>query len=827
MANQVHRQTPSLGLRKTKQVQQSGIRSVICSVKSSVESFFVACKAFLIITTLSSGILSLPNMVSAASAFEAKTSGAKIRLEAGESKKVFVSFTNVGTKTWTAGLQQTAVYLYGNSSIFGHASWLKDDAPALIDQMTVGPGKVATASFFVTAPSKPGTYRERFLLSAGKNVWVKGSTVNIEFVVVEKSSQNPVLSTQSSGSQTMSQAQVAQATPAVSFSSEWKGDLVDTGGIEWQIDPGGHVMIMLTFKNTGSKTWTREGAGFVSLYTGTNNRKSSFKDFSWKSDVQAALLKEATVAPGQLGHFVLQLRAPEVPGSYTETFQLASENMAWLGGKSFVSLPVRVLMPLNYIAKGIPNGVDPGLLIQGSPTPGQYRTLLMLRSAQKVQLMGNGRQQLTFGFKNTGVSTWNTLSLKFQEVKPALSGKLSVVRDESWVNSVEPVRGQQVTAPGQIGFVNFKIKAPTLKGNYTASFRLYADEQPIEDGLIDIPITVTADGAIEPEIKPSTPAPSTQNTNTNTQGSAPSSPSVPVVALGGDTSRLPNEPIIRVGLFRTTDDQMQVRAKTGFSLQQDGTVVCRFTSGEIAVVKYDRVSKVYTATGPRCTTQSSRYYVAVVDDGVSPLELADFYRPVSWLPGANDNTFRSKLELRYTPATDGVWIINELLIESYIKGLAETSDVSPIEFQKALLTAARTYAMYHVQRGTKHADEFYTVDAKYDQVYRGYGAEARSPKIVAGVDATRGQIVTYQEKLAITPYFSRSDGRTRSWNEVWGGSYAWLMTVPVPQDAGKTLWGHGVGMSASGALGMANEGKNYQEILKHFYTGIDLRQIYK
>ena len=826
MANQVHRQTPFLGLRKTKHVQQSGIRSVICSVKSSVESFFVACKAFLIITTLSSGVLSLPNMVSAASAFEAKTSGATIRLEAGESKKVFVSFTNVGTKTWTAGLQNTAVYLYGNSSIFGHPSWLKDDAPALIDQMTVGPGKVATASFWVKAPSKPGTYRERFLLSAGKNVWIKGSTAQIDFVV-EKSTQYSALNTQNSGGQAVQQTSVTQAAPAVSFSSEWKGDLVDKGGIEWQTDPGGHVMITLTFKNTGSKIWTREGPGFVSLYTGTNNRKSPFKDFSWKTDVQAATLKEASVAPGQMGHFLLQLRAPEVPGSYTETFQLASENTAWLGGNSSVSLPVRVSMPLNYIAKGIPNGVDPGLLIQGTPTAGQYRTLLMLRSAQTLQLMGNGRQQLTFGFKNTGVSTWNTLSLKFQEVKPALSGKLSVVRDESWVNSVEPVRGQQVTAPGQIGFVNFKIKAPTLKGNYTASFRLYADDQPIEDGLIDIPITVTADGAIEPEIKPSTQysVPSTQNTNV--QGSGPSSPSVPVVALGGDTSRLPNEPIIRVGLFRTTDDQMQVRSKIGFSLQQDGNAICRFTPGEIAVVKYDRVNKVYIATGPRCTTQSSKYYVAVVDDGVSPLELADFYRPVSWLPGANDNTFRSKLELRYTPATDGVWIINELLIESYIKGLAETSDVSPIEFQKALLTAARTYAMYHVQRGTKHADEFYTVDAKYDQVYRGYGAEARSPKIVAGVDATRGQIVTYQEKLAITPYFSRSDGRTRSWSEVWGGSYAWLMTVPVPQDNGKTLWGHGVGMSASGALGMANEGKNYQEILKHFYTGIDLRQIYK
>jgi peptidoglycan hydrolase-like amidase len=33
-------------------------------------------------------------------------------------------------------------------------------------------------------------------------------------------------------------------------------------------------------------------------------------------------------------------------------------------------------------------------------------------------------------------------------------------------------------------------------------------------------------------------------------------------------------------------------------------------------------------------------------------------------------------------------------------------------------------------------------------------------------------------------------------------------------------------MSASGALGMANEGNDYQQILKHFYTGIELMKYY-
>ena len=35
-------------------------------------------------------------------------------------------------------------------------------------------------------------------------------------------------------------------------------------------------------------------------------------------------------------------------------------------------------------------------------------------------------------------------------------------------------------------------------------------------------------------------------------------------------------------------------------------------------------------------------------------------------------------------------------------------------------------------------------------------------------------------------------------------------------------WGHGVGMSQYGALGFANEGRRYGEILAHFYPGTSL-----
>jgi SpoIID/LytB domain protein len=39
--------------------------------------------------------------------------------------------------------------------------------------------------------------------------------------------------------------------------------------------------------------------------------------------------------------------------------------------------------------------------------------------------------------------------------------------------------------------------------------------------------------------------------------------------------------------------------------------------------------------------------------------------------------------------------------------------------------------------------------------------------------------------------------------------------------------GHGVGMCQTGAMGMANAGKSFREILKHYYPKADLLQLYK
>lgn len=38
-------------------------------------------------------------------------------------------------------------------------------------------------------------------------------------------------------------------------------------------------------------------------------------------------------------------------------------------------------------------------------------------------------------------------------------------------------------------------------------------------------------------------------------------------------------------------------------------------------------------------------------------------------------------------------------------------------------------------------------------------------------------------------------------------------------------YGHGVGMSQTGADSLAKQGKSYEDIIKHFYTGVEITDL--
>lgn len=211
------------------------------------------------------------------------------------------------------------------------------------------------------------------------------------------------------------------------------------------------------------------------------------------------------------------------------------------------------------------------------------------------------------------------------------------------------------------------------------------------------------------------------------------------------------------------------------------------------------------------------------------------FQIVGWTRGTepstmNDNEFRGTLSLETVNNT--LHYINTLPFNDYMKGLAEVPKSDPIEKQKAIILVARTYAYFYLDPKNRRDPKITAYDVSDDpdqyQRYRGYKYEERHTEWSAYLDATKDEIITYNGKLIKTPFFSESDGRTRSAEEVW----KWTDTpYLVSKDdssclEGKgTLKGHGVGLSGCGSAGLARQGKSYKDIINYYYTGVQIKKI--
>ncbi len=456
----------------------------------------------------------------------------------------------------------------------------------------------------------------------------------------------------------------------------------------------------------------------------------------------------------------------------------------------------------------------------------------------------------TVTIKNTGSKVWKASEVTF-ETGPAWHA-FSKVWSDSWVKKYQPAKLPKDVKPGETVALQFMIRAPsTFTGIAQEHFQLMRAKVAIPGSLTRHMVTISKAPAVSAKIRGEQKRAEEQRL-VKAKTSEPKRSSERVCAASVSRSEYENcntdrngedgaitegnflrlEPLIRVGLFSTLAFQ-RLSADRIFDVYAGNDILVSGLPAHATVTfSYDEASRQYGVSATGITRQSRSHLRLVPRSSDAVVTLLD-YR-VGQKP--QDNRFRNVIEFRYTTPAKKIQIINELPLESYIRGLGETTNASPVEFQKVMATAARTYAVYHYLRGvqnnlagasTKHAADQYHVDATYDQVYRGYNSELRLTGLVRAVEATRGVVVTYANKPVVTPYFSNSDGRTRDWTEVWGGDpVPWLKSVPVPQDKGKTLYGHGVGMSARGALLMTNEGKSWQEVLTYFYTGIVLAKAY-
>jgi hypothetical protein len=171
-----------------------------------------------------------------------------------------------------------------------------------------------------------------------------------------------------------------------------------------------------------------------------------------------------------------------------------------------------------------------------------------------------------------------------------------------------------------------------------------------------------------------------------------------------------------------------------------------------------------------------------------------------------------------TPATIRVWRhslggsdsctgrVDSLPMEAYVKGVLPHEWITSWEGEslKAGAVAIRTYASYWVVSGGKYkcAD---LDDTTASQVYK----DSTDPKTNQAVDATQGEVLLKGGNLVFAEYSAENSDPTKD-------------GVSDPVCAGKALFGHGHGMCQWGTQRWALQGKDYQWMALHYYSGASL-----
>ncbi len=296
-------------------------------------------------------------------------------------------------------------------------------------------------------------------------------------------------------------------------------------------------------------------------------------------------------------------------------------------------------------------------------------------------------------------------------------------------------------------------------------------------------------------------------------------------------------PEIAVGLWNygsktaLKDNPFKITANKAYNIKnKDGVIVGQVNGSTATRVTYDADSYLKAYSSIADTKSKNVFYFDAVDGDNSSL-IFNVYRPSS-----DYDQYRGKIKIQYTDSSN-LWVINTLPMEHYAWGAGEFTGTGPMEHTKTMSIIFRTYGSWYVRYATRYNVYGFTIKSDSgNQIYRGYNWETTYPNVRVAAEATRGVIATHDGDVALTPYSSWSDGRTRSFQERWGSTeYPWCQSVSDPYGKHPTKstatleaeGNHMVGLVANGSLHLANEHDwLYTQILRYYYTGITLGSVY-
>ncbi len=314
-------------------------------------------------------------------------------------------------------------------------------------------------------------------------------------------------------------------------------------------------------------------------------------------------------------------------------------------------------------------------------------------------------------------------------------------------------------------------------------------------------------------------------TTTISQVSLPNSSSV-TNSMVSDKSdlKLKEEPRIRIGIYKVKEGaSVQIQSKSAYKVEFENGETINKPAGSTATILYRKngIAKIYA------------------DDPHAIFKILNYNDIPNWNKNINYNEFRGKIEIKYSPVSKSVWVINDILLEDYLKGVGEALNNDPIEYQKTFAIISRSYALYHLSNGGKYKNEFFHLNnTSSDQLYKGYIFEKMAPNLIKAIQETEGLVLKYNNQIARALYSSGAPTKTRNACELWDGEfcdsskYGYLKGgIESPRGAvykrkNCDLSNHCVGLMADGARFLAQSGKNFEEILKYYYPEVSIEKIY-
>lgn len=217
-----------------------------------------------------------------------------------------------------------------------------------------------------------------------------------------------------------------------------------------------------------------------------------------------------------------------------------------------------------------------------------------------------------------------------------------------------------------------------------------------------------------------------------------------------------SEPLIRVGLY-TGQINILVSVDSPFELlNDDGKVIAKFNANE-KVALSDKGKNIAINGYP-----SNETYLRIAADENHSIEI-------------NRRKYRGDVVIFNSYGKPGLTAVNTLPLEQYVAGILtkEVSPEWPVEAIKTQAVAARTYALYNLNK--HQADGFDVCSLTDCQVYG--GVESEDVRTTRAADATRGVIMTYQGKPIPAYFHSSGGGYTENSENVWGTSLPYLRGV--------------------------------------------------